>query len=129
MPISMEKTHFLQHNSRANNSLALKIDNCGLKQQHETRLLGMMINDTLSWDTHVDNLFNKLPTTINLSQVCRPFLNGRTAITFFYQFIFCHLIDGIHIYYYLAPKYVSDSILLQKRAFRIIANIQKFHFI
>ena len=39
MPINMEKSHFLHHNSRADNSLALKIDNCGLKQQHETILL------------------------------------------------------------------------------------------
>ena len=129
MPINMEKSHFLHHNSRADNSLALKIDNCGLKQQHETRLLGMMINDTLTWDTHVDHLSNKITTTINLLQLCRPFLNGRTAITFYYQFIFCHLIYGIHIYYNLAPKYVSDSIfLLQKRAFRIIANIQHIPF-
>ena len=47
MPINMEKSHFLHHNSRANKRLALKIDNCGLKQQHETRLLGMMIKDTV----------------------------------------------------------------------------------
>ena len=120
----MEKSHFLHHNSRADNSLAIKVDNCGLKQQ-ETRLLGMMINDTLIWDTHVDHLSNKITTTIILLQLCRPFLNGWTAITFYYQFIFCHLIYDIHIYYNLAPKYVSDSIfLLQKQAFRIIANIQ-----
>ena len=35
-------------------------------------------------------------------------------------------IYGIHIYYNLALKYVSDSIcLVQKRAFRIIVEIQK----
>ena len=34
IPINMEKSHFLHHNSRADNSLAPKIDNCGLKQQH-----------------------------------------------------------------------------------------------
>ena len=62
----MEKSHFLHHNSRANDSLALKIYNCGLKQQHETRLLGMMINDTLTLDTHVDHLSSKITTTINL---------------------------------------------------------------
>ena len=37
MPINMEKSHLLHHNSRVNNSLALKIENCGLKQLHETR--------------------------------------------------------------------------------------------
>ena len=69
----MEKSHFLHHNPRTNNCLILKIDNCGLKQQYETRLLGMKINDTLTWDTHVDHLSNKLTTTINLLQLCRPF--------------------------------------------------------
>ena len=40
-------------------------------------------------------------------------------------------IYGIHVYYSLVSKYVSDSICLgQKRAFRIIKDIQKiFHFI
>ena len=68
MPINMEKSHSLHHNSRANNSLMLKIHNCGLGPQHETRLLGWKINDTLTWDTHVDHLSNKLTTTINLLQ-------------------------------------------------------------
>ena len=93
----MEKSHFLHHNSRANKRLALKIDNCGLKQQHETRLLGMMIKDTVTWDTHVEHLSNNLMATINLLQLCRPFLNGRTAITFYYHFLSFDIND-IHIF-------------------------------
>ena len=66
--------------------------------------------------------------TINLLQLCRPFLNGRTAITFYYHFL-SFVINDIHIFYNLAPKYASGSIfLLQKRAFRIIADIQHIPF-
>ena len=71
----------------------------------------------------------KLNTNINLLQLCRPFLNNRSAITFYYQFIFCHIIYGLHIYGNLAPRYVTDILfLLQKRSFRIIANIQHIPF-
>ena len=59
----------------------------------------------------------------------QAFLNGKTAITFYHQFIFCHLIYGIHIYYNISQKYVSDCfLLLQKHVFRIIANIQHIPF-
>ena len=53
MTINIEKSHFPHHNSKANNSLLLRIDNCGLTQQHETTLLRMMINDTLTLDTFI----------------------------------------------------------------------------
>ena len=77
------------------------------------------------WNT----IMEQLQPAINVFQLCRPFLNGKTAITFYYQFIFCHLIYGIHIYYNISQKYVSDCfLLLQKHVFRIIANIQHIPF-
>ena len=95
----MEKSHFLHHSPRANNCLILKIDNCGLKQQHETRLLGWKINDTLTWDTHVDHLSNKLTTTINLLQLCRPFFKWSDCNYFLLSDHYCYLlIYGIHNY-------------------------------
>ena len=106
---NMEKSHFLHHSPRANNCLMLKIDNCGLKQQHETRLLGMKINDTLTWATHVDHLSNKLTTSINLLPLCRPFLNGQTAITFYLSVHFLSFVYGIHDYDNLEPKYFFTS--------------------
>ena len=42
---------------------------------------------------------------------------------FYHQFIFCHLIYGIHLYYNMSPSFLRHPIfILQKRAFRLIAN-------
>ena len=124
-----KKSHFLLYNSKGQQNFILKIDNQVLERQTETKLLGMIISDTLSWDGHVECISRKLNTNINLLQLCRPFLNNRSAITFYYQFIFCHIIYGLHIYGNLSPRYVTDILfLLQKRSFRIIANIQHIPF-
>lgn len=84
----------------------------------------MIISDALTWDSDIEYISKKLTPNINLLQLCRPFLNNRSAI-FYYQLFFCHVIYGLHIYWNLARRYVTDILfLLQKRAFRIIANIQ-----
>ena len=129
MSLNLEKSHFLLYNSKGQQNFILKIDNQVLERQTETKLLGMIISDTLSWDGHVECISRKLNNNINLLQLCRPFLNNRSAITFYYQFIFCHIIYGLHIYGNLSPRYVTDILfLLQKRSFRIIANIQHIPF-
>ena len=47
------------------------------------------------------------------------------AIMFYHHFLFCHFIYGIHIYYGMTPLYITNPLyLLQKRAFRLIANFQ-----
>ena len=67
-------------------------------------------------------LSNKLTTTIKLLQLCKPFWMVRLQLPLlpvnFLSFEIWHS-------YLLAPKYVLDSlVLLQKRSYWIIANMQ-----
>ena len=56
--------------------------------------------------------------------ICRR-INSARARAFYYQFIYCHLINGIRLYANLTSSRCTNKIfLLQKRAFRLIANVQ-----
>ena len=126
MTINLQKSHFLLYNTDENlrNSFTLKFNSQSITCRHETKLLGFVLTDRLSWNNHVDTVCSKVTKSLTLLQFCRPYMNSKSAIAFYYQFIFCHIIYGIHIYYNLAPRYVTkDLFLLQKRAFRLIANL------
>ena len=124
MIINMEKSHFLLFNS--NDDMSLNFDSDRITRKHETRLLGFDITNKLRWNKHVENISRKVSRSVTLLHLCRPYLNTKTSLLFYHQFIFCHFIYGIHLYYNLSPKYVvNDLFLLQKRAFRIIANLHR----
>lgn len=123
MVINMTKSHFLLYNSKDN--IELRIDGNRITCKQETRLLGFDITNKLQWNNHIQNIGKKISKSVMLLHLCRPYLNIKTSLLFYHQFIFCHFIYGIHLYYNLSPRYLTnDLFLLQKRAFRIIANLQ-----
>ena len=109
--------------------LDLTVKNRKLRRVSKTRLLGFILNDSLSLDDHIDQVCSKLNKSLALFQNCGEFINRRAAFNFYYSFFFCHLIYGICISENLAPDYLLTRIfLLQKRAFRLIANVNHIHY-
>ena len=123
MTVNIDKSHFLFMGD-SQQTYQLKIGNSFIGRRHETKLLGFKITDNLSWGKHCDDVLEKVSKNTNLLLLCRPYLTTYSAKLFYYQFIHCHLIYGIHIYYGLSPSTFSNCIFLQqKRALRIIANV------
>ena len=122
MVINHNKSHFLLVNSTK--SIKLYVDGEELQKKSSTKLLGFLINDKLNWSDHVDSLYEKVRRNINLFRMIRVFLNKKTALLFYFHFIFCHLNFGIHMYFNFSPNYITNPLLiLQKQCFRIIANV------
>ena len=104
--------------------LDLWYKNRKLWQESKTRLFGFILNDSLSWDDHIDQACSKLNNSFALFQNCMEFINMRAAFNFYYNFIFCHLIYDLRIFQNLAHNYLLNRIFsLQKRAFCLIANV------
>ena len=125
MALNIKKSHYLLICKPTINttSFNLTVKNEALPRKNTTQLLGFKINNTLSWNDHIDYICRKLNTNIVLLRYIRTFIDRRTALIFYYQFIFCHLIYGIHIYGNLSPCcFLNRMFLLQKRAFRLIMN-------
>ena len=127
MVINTNKSHFLLCNSSqsACSRFSVMFENTALLRQSSTKLLGFHLNDKLLWDDHVAQVSKTLRTNLLLFQKCRPYISRKTALLFYYHFIFCHLTYGIHIYHSLSSAHLTNPLfVLQKRAFRLIAHVQ-----
>ena len=128
MTINYKKSHFLSSFGE-DSSLNLKIDNNQIFQRHETELLGFKISDSFSLNGHCETVLDKVSKNTNLLKLCRPYLTTHSAKQFYFQFIHCYLIYGIHIYYNLCASNITNPIFTQqKRALRIVANVQHIPF-
>ena len=80
-----------------------------LQETNETELLGFTICKSLTWKSHVENIISLVDKKICFLRLCRRFLTTFSSKQFYYQFIHCHVIQGIQIHYSLSPKYLRDN--------------------
>lgn len=130
MVINMKKSHYLLVDRSSSipesEEFELQYDNQALLRKSETKLLGFILVDTITWFDHIKYINSKISKNINLLRLCRPYIRFEYARIFYFQFIFCHLIYGICIYHNLAPDYATKSLYLQqKRALRIVADFHR----
>ena len=84
---------------------------------------------SFSLNGHCETVLDKVSKNTNLLKLCRPYLTTHSAKQFYFQFIHCYLIYGIHIYYNLCASNITNPIFTQqKRALRIVANVQHIPF-
>ena len=91
MVININKLHFLLHNIHddVGGLFSLSCGGRGLSHKHETKLLGFIRNDRLTWHDHVSYISKKVAKAVTLLQLCRPFLDNKTSIIY-NHFIFAH---------------------------------------
>jgi hypothetical protein len=63
LSLKLGKTHFIQFSSKNQNNLVINItyENGHIPKVNEIKFLGLYINNTLSWSTHIDNILPNYP--------------------------------------------------------------------
>jgi hypothetical protein len=123
MKINLRKSHYLLVCAPSSDctSFKLMIGNDIISKVHNTKLLGFHISDDLTWNKHVDHVCNKIASNLFLLKQCRGFIDRSTALSFYYQFIHCHLIYGIDVYFPSSSDSLTNRIfLLQKSSMRTV---------
>lgn len=97
-----------------------------IQKKNQTKLLGLTIDDKLSWKLHAENIHSKISKVIGLlSRVLDCFTLSALA-TLYYSFIYPHLLYGI-IFWGDVAKYDYESIFrLQKIAVRLLTKSPKY---
>ena len=64
--LNYNKTHYLQFNTKNSRDYVLKINYQGnyVKSSSHTKYLGVIIDDSLSWKAHIDQMVSKLNTVL-----------------------------------------------------------------
>lgn len=75
LSLNISKTNFMQFSNEASNynDLNITYENTFITTVKETKFLGLNINNTLSWTTHIDKIIPKLCSACFAVRSVRPF--------------------------------------------------------
>ena len=98
------------------------INNNQIQKTYQTKFLGVIITDTLSWKSHIDNISKKVSKSVGILYRLSKFLNKPSLICLYYSliypyFIYCNEVWGLEY-----STHLRKLVTLQKRALRIISS-------
>ena len=109
----------------SDNVLNIILNNVTIEQPSEKKLLGVIIDDALSFDGQVDKVRKILLMHLNNLRRLIPYTTLELRLTYFNSFWYPHAIycSPVWALYNKEKKQLDALFLLQKRAIRLIANV------
>ena len=99
--------------------LQLSLNDCGIEQVRCFKLLGVVINDTLTWTDHINHVIKKVSGNVNL---LRRHLLVPSQLTFLKSYILPHLNYCIIVLYSCSHKDPSRLQFLFNFACRLVLH-------
>lgn len=107
---------------RANPTLTISLQGVNIEQVKEAKLLGVWLDDTLSWTTHIHKLTTKMSCGNSVIRKSRFFLTGTTLKQVIHALVLAHL-EYCPLLWSSASKHNLNKIqLTQNRAARLALN-------
>ena len=124
MVVNTSKSHFMLVNAPFSLSLAVNINEKLLAQKPTSWLFGFVLNSSLTWTDHIQNISNKIASSLRLFYNIKHLMNFITVKQYYYyNYIHSYLTYGIRIFYPSTPSNSSRTLfILQKKALRLICK-------
>ena len=119
----MKTPYFLQFLTKSSKDIQLYLtyDNTQILNIEDTKFLGLMINNRLSWQSHIDLIIPKLNTATYMIRSVKQLLNRETLMNVYFSLVHSILSSGI---IFLGLWNHSKTIFkIKKRIIRIIMNV------
>jgi hypothetical protein len=84
------------------------------------KFLGLEIDNTLSWNLHIDKIINKLTSVCFMLRTVKPYMSPSSLITLYYSLFHCALSYGIIFWGHSSNS--KKLFILQNRTIRIITG-------
>jgi len=112
--LNYNKTHCLQFNTKNSWDYDLKINYQGnyVKSSSSSKFLGLIIDDSLSWKAHIDQMMSKLNTACFVIQMIQAIMSQETLRRVYFAYI--HSIMSYGIIFWGNQPY-SEKILKFKK--------------
>uniref|UniRef100_A0A1B6M3N2 Reverse transcriptase domain-containing protein n=1 Tax=Graphocephala atropunctata TaxID=36148 RepID=A0A1B6M3N2_9HEMI len=101
------------------------LDDKKLDQVECTKFLGLLIDEHLSWDKHIDHVVNRMSSGLYAMRQLYKICNSKTLLTIYYSLVHSHLAYGISLYGATKKGNLDRILLQQKRGIRIMHNLKK----
>ena len=101
-------------------SLHLKIHNSTIEQVTKTKFLGVIIDEELSWQPHIDYLTTKLKCSIGSLNRIKDYIPASLHKNLYHTLFESHLIYGISVWGGVSKTHLDKLFILQKKCTRIL---------
>ena len=124
LSLNIDKTHFMLFCGRKKPAVELniQIDGQNIQRVTETKFLGVIIDELLSWKDHIIHISKKVSRATGILNKIKYKLDKATLRNLYYTFLYPYLIYCNHVWGNACQSYMRKLITLQKKAIRIITS-------
>ena len=116
-----------QRHNRYNPKLNLSVNQIKINQVQEHKLLGVVIDESLTWKQHINHVSKKLSKNIYLLNRLKNILDKDTKILFYNAFIKSHIDYCSTVWDNTSKQNIQKLISLQRRASKLIYGPDTLH--
>ena len=125
LSLSIEKTCysiFANLNSDKNSQHSVSINGSDIQKVSNSRYLGVIIDNALSWKDHIDNVYKKLLKFVGIFYKLRYKLNSSVLRMLYFAFVHPHILYGIEVYANTYQSNLNRLVVLNNKILRILQN-------
>uniref|UniRef100_A0A3Q3JDA1 Reverse transcriptase domain-containing protein n=1 Tax=Monopterus albus TaxID=43700 RepID=A0A3Q3JDA1_MONAL len=121
LSLNLEKTKYMVFgNRRPHNELQLRIGGANIERVYEIKFLGVMVDDRLSWKSHIRHVQHKIAKNISILARVRHMLDVKALRILYCSLILPYLEYGVENWGNTYRSSLQPLYILQKRAIRVV---------
>ena len=124
--LNISKTNYMVMSSKKTkipkNLCEIKIDGQLIEQVSETKFLGVMVDNRMSWKSHIDYINSKIMRGVGIIRRAKMFVYADTLKTLYRALIEPYLTYCVVNWGGTYPSYLNKLSVSQKKIIRIISN-------
>jgi len=95
--LNLEKTNFIQffHKKQIDSNLRVTYNGKIVPKINEIKFLGLNINNTLTWNSHIEAILPKLSSACYAMKTIKPYLSQQTLKVIYYSYFHAVMSYGI----------------------------------
>ena len=125
LSLNLKKTHFIifrKGKTKLTVSEELRIKSTKIKQEQQTKFLGVILDQRLTFLNHILLIKGKMARAMGILYKCKRTLNQNTLLTLYNAFLYPYLNYCICVWGNTYQAYLKPLIKLQNRAIRTVTN-------
>jgi hypothetical protein len=125
LSLNLNKTKIMLFgNCNMNIQVNIQIDGVIIDRVHENKFLGVIIDDRISWKSHINHVQSKLSRSIAVINKAKQVLDQKSLHMLYCSLVLPYLIYCVEIWGHNYKSSLHSLSVLQKRAIRIIHNAE-----
>ena len=123
LSLNIGKTNFVifhPYNKPVKEFITIKINKKAIKEEKYVKYLGILIDSTLSFNFHIDNICKKISRAIGVMYKIRYYVNSSILKNLYYALIYPHILYGIQVWGSTFNYLTNRIMVLQKKCIRMM---------